>query len=56
MERQKSYGYMRVSTREQNEGRQRAALLAMGVPERQIYMDKQSGKNFERVQLSLIHI
>ncbi len=50
MERQKSYGYMRVSTREQNEGRQRAALLAMGVPERQIYMDKQSGKNFERVQ------
>lgn len=50
MERRKSYGYMRVFTREQNEGRQRAALLAMGVPERQIYMDKQSGKNFERVQ------
>lgn len=50
MERQKSYGYMGVFTREQNEGRQRAALLAMGVPERQIYMDKQSGKNFERVQ------
>lgn len=50
MERQKSYGYMGVFMREQNEGRQRAALRAMGVPERQIYMDKQSGKNFERVQ------
>lgn len=44
------YGYMRVSSREQNEDRQRIALLKMGVPERNIYMDKQSGKDFERKQ------
>lgn len=49
-ERQKVYGYMRVSTKEQNEDRQRIALQEMGVPEKQIYMDKQSGKNFERPQ------
>lgn len=48
MEEQKIYGYMRVSTKEQNEDRQRIALLGVGVPEKQIYMDKQSGKNFER--------
>lgn len=50
MEGQKIYGYMRVSTKEQNEDRQRIALLEMGVPKRQIYMDKQSGKDFERRQ------
>ena len=43
-------GYMRVSSREQNEERQRIALLEMGVPEANIYMDKQSGKNFDRPQ------
>lgn len=48
MIQQKIYGYMRVSTREQNEDRQRVALLEMGVPEKQIYMDKLSGKDFER--------
>ena len=41
---------MRVSTREQNEERQKIALLEMGVPEKNIYMDKLSGKNFERPQ------
>lgn len=50
MENVKFYGYMRVSTKEQNEDRQRIALLEMGVPETNIYMDKQSGKNFERSQ------
>lgn len=50
MEKQKIYGYMRVSTREQNEERQKIALLEMGVPEKQIYMDKLSGKNFDRPQ------
>lgn len=50
MDELKIYGYMRVSTREQNEERQRIALLEMGVPERRIYMDKQSGKNFDRAQ------
>lgn len=44
------YGYIRVSTREQNEDRQRLALAALPVPEANIYMDKQSGKDFERPQ------
>lgn len=42
------YGYVRVSTREQNEQRQMVALKEYGVSERRIYMDKQSGKDFER--------
>ena len=42
------YGYARVSTKEQNEGRQLAALTEFGVAEKCIFMDKQSGKNFER--------
>lgn len=50
MKKQKIYGYMRVSSKEQNEGRQKLALLEAGVPENQIYMDKQSGKDFERAQ------
>lgn len=50
MSEQKIYGYMRVSSREQNEDRQRIALLEMGVSEKQIYMDKLSGKNFNRPQ------
>ena len=44
------YGYIRVSTREQNEDRQVIALHEVGVPEKNIYMDKQSGKDFERTQ------
>ncbi len=44
------YGYARVSTREQNEDRQIIALKEMGVPEENIYLDKLSGKNFERPQ------
>lgn len=50
MEQMKIYGYMRVSSREQNEDRQRIALEEMGVPTANIYMDKQSGKDFERKQ------
>ena len=50
MAQQKMYGYIRVSTREQNEERQRIALLEMGVPKERIYMDKLSGKDFERPQ------
>lgn len=45
---QRIYGYMRVSTNEQNEDRQRLALLNSGVPEQALYLDKLSGKNFER--------
>ena len=44
------YGYIRVSTREQNEDRQSIALREVGVQEQNIYIDKQSGKNFERPQ------
>ena len=44
------YGYIRVSTREQNEDRQRLALAALPGPKGNIYMDKQSGKDFERPQ------
>ena len=50
MSKQKMYGYMRVSTKEQKEDRQKIALLQMGIPDKQIYMDKQSGKDFERTQ------
>ena len=44
------YGYIRVSTREQNEDRQLVALREMAVPEQNIFMDKQSGKDFDRPQ------
>lgn len=43
-----TYGYVRVSTREQNEDRQLIALREMAVPEKNIFMDKQSGKDFDR--------
>jgi len=42
------YGYVRVSTREQNEDRQLIALREVGVSDKNIFMDKQSGKDFER--------
>ena len=44
------YGYIRVSTREQNEDRQLIALREMAVPEANLFMDKQSGKDFQRPQ------
>ena len=44
------YGYARVSTREQNEERQLIALNEVGVGSKNIYVDKQSGKDFERPQ------
>ena len=43
------YGYVRVSTKEQNEQRQMIALREFGIDAKRIYMDKQSGKDFERV-------
>ena len=46
----KNYGYVRVSTKEQNEDRQLIALHEVGVPQKNIYMDKQSGKDFNRPQ------
>ena len=44
------YGYARVSTKEQNEQRQIIALTQFGLSEKSIYVDKQSGKDFERTQ------
>lgn len=44
------YGYIRVSSRDQNEDRQLIALKEVGAPEKHIYIDKQSGKDFNRPQ------
>lgn len=44
----KQYGYIRVSSKEQNEDRQRIAMLDFGIAEKDIILDKQSGKDFER--------
>ena len=44
------YGYVRVSSRDQNEDRQLIALRGKGVEDRFIYMDKVSGKDFNRPQ------
>lgn len=43
-----TYGYIRVSSRDQNEDRQRIAMHEAGVEDCRIYTDKQSGKDFER--------
>ena len=47
---QNIYGYIRVSSRDQNEDRQLIAMREIDVPEKNIYTDKQSGKDFERPQ------
>ncbi len=44
------YGYVRVSSTDQNEDRQLVALAASNIPKKNIYMDKQSGKDFNRPQ------
>ena len=44
------YGYIRVSTREQNEDRQVAALKQVDIADKNLFVDKQSGKDFERPQ------
>ena len=41
-------GYVRVSTKEQNEDRQMRALKEMQIPKENIYMDKLSGRDFQR--------
>ena len=41
-------GYIRVSSRDQNEDRRRIAMREAGVENRHIFMDKQSGKDFHR--------
>ena len=47
---QKVYGYIRVSSKDQNEDRQRVAMREFGVQDRYVFMDKQSGKDFDRTQ------
>ena len=44
----KIYGYVRVSSKEQNEDRQMIMMRELHVPNKNIYIDKQSGKDFER--------
>ena len=45
-----TYGYIRVSTRDQNEDRQLIAMRELSIPQKNIFLDKQSGKDFERPQ------
>lgn len=45
-----TYGYVRVSTKEQNEARQMIAMREFGVDEQHIFVEKQSGKDFNRPQ------
>ncbi len=44
----KEYGYVRVSSLDQNEERQMVEMRNIGIPEENIYKDKQSGKDFNR--------
>jgi len=50
MEEGEKYGYVRVSSRDQNVERQIIAMVELGVPKQNIYVDKQSGKDFNRPQ------
>lgn len=43
-----TYGYVRVSTRDQNEARQMIAMQEFGIDEKHVFLDKQSGKDFNR--------
>jgi DNA invertase Pin-like site-specific DNA recombinase len=48
MQTAKIYGYARVSTKDQHEDRQLLALMGCGIARRDIFVDKQSGKDFNR--------
>lgn len=50
----KTFGYVRVSSKDQNEIRQVESLLNEGIDQRDIFIDKQSGKNFEREQYQIL--
>jgi len=51
----KVYGYVRVSSKDQNEERQVLAMRQFGIPDERIFIEKQSGKNFNRpVYLALV--
>lgn len=48
------YGYGRISAKDQNEARQIKSLLDFGIEERNIFIDKKSGKDFDREQYQLL--
>lgn len=50
------YGYARVSAKDQNEARQVDALHAIGIPDSAIYIDKQSGKDFDRPEYKKLYL
>ena len=50
------YGYVRVSAKDQNEARQIDALHGIGIPDSAIYVDKQSGKDFERPEYKKLYM
>ena len=50
----RKFGYIRVSSKDQNEGRQIEAMKEKGIEERDIFVDKQSGKDFDRDQYQLL--
>jgi DNA invertase Pin-like site-specific DNA recombinase len=50
----RKFSYIRVSSKDQNEGRQLDAIKKLGVDERDIFMDKQSGKDFNRAQYQIL--
>ena len=50
----KIFGYVRVSSKEQNEARQMETMSKVGIEERDIFIDKASGKNFERPQYQIL--
>jgi len=50
----KQFGYARVSSTDQNEGRQTEALTSAGIEERFIFLDKTSGRDFNRPQYQLL--
>ena len=51
---QKKYGYARVSTKQQHEDRQVEKLLNEGIPKDRIFVDKQTGRNFNRQEYQTI--
>lgn len=50
MEKSRKYGYVRISSTDQNEERQLIEMEKAGVPKKNLYIDKQSGKDFERTE------
>lgn len=50
MAKVKQFGYIRVSSKDQNEARQLEAMTSLGIDDRDLFIDKQSGKNFDRPQ------